>query len=166
MVFGIFENSLQTMSDEVSKALAADAAAEDTIFGKILRKEIPCDFIHEDDQVQNTYKQIIQIENICPWVTRVLVVLLQCVAFHDISPQAPTHFLVIPKKPLVQLSKSTDEDEALLGHLLVVGRRVAKKLGLDDGYRVVINDGKDGAQSVYHLHLHFLGGRQLRWPPG
>lgn len=99
-------------------------------------------------------------------VTRVLVVLLQCVAFHDISPQAPTHFLVIPKKPLVQLSKSTDEDEALLGHLLVVGRRVAKKLGLDDGYRVVINDGKDGAQSVYHLHLHFLGGRQLRWPPG
>ncbi|XP_055609335.1 adenosine 5'-monophosphoramidase HINT1 [Uranotaenia lowii] len=127
------------MSDEVAKAHAADAAAEDTIFGKILRKEIPCNFIYEDDK---------------------------CVAFHDISAQAPTHFLVIPRKAIPQLSKATDEDEALLGHLMLVGKKVAAQLGLDDGFRVVINDGKNGAQSVYHLHLHFLGGRQMKWPPG
>lgn len=91
---------------------------------------------------------------------------LQCVAFHDVAPQAPTHFLVIPKKEIAQLSLASDDDELLLGHLLSVGKKVAKKLGLDSGFRVVINDGKDGAQSVYHLHLHFLGGRQLKWPPG
>lgn len=91
---------------------------------------------------------------------------LQCVAFHDISAQAPTHFLVIPRKPISQLSKATQEDEALLGHLMLVGHKVAAQLGLENGYRVVINNGKDGAQSVYHLHLHFLGGRQMRWPPG
>lgn len=73
---------------------------------------------------------------------------------------------MIPRKPISQLSKATEEDEALLGHLLIVGKKVAAQLGLDDGFRVVVNDGKDGAQSVYHLHLHFLGGRQMRWPPG
>ncbi|XP_039439294.1 adenosine 5'-monophosphoramidase HINT1 [Culex pipiens pallens] len=127
------------MSDEVAKAQAADAAAEDTIFGKILRKEIPCTFIYEDDK---------------------------CVAFHDISAQAPVHFLVIPRKPIAQLSKATEEDEALLGHLMLVGKKVAAEQGMDEGFRVVINDGKNGAQSVYHLHLHFLGGRQMKWPPG
>ncbi|XP_038114836.1 histidine triad nucleotide-binding protein 1 [Culex quinquefasciatus] len=127
------------MSDEVAKAQAADATAEDTIFGKILRKEIPCTFIYEDDK---------------------------CVAFHDISAQAPVHFLVIPRKPITQLSKATEEDEALLGHLMLVGKKVAAEQGMDEGFRVVINDGKNGAQSVYHLHLHFLGGRQMKWPPG
>uniref|UniRef100_A0A8D8D385 Histidine triad nucleotide-binding protein 1 n=1 Tax=Culex pipiens TaxID=7175 RepID=A0A8D8D385_CULPI len=127
------------MSDEVAKAQAADATAEDTIFGKILRKEIPCTFIYEDDK---------------------------CVAFHDISAQAPVHFLVIPRKPIAQLSKATEEDEALLGHLMLVGKKVAAEQGLAEGFRVVINDGKNGAQSVYHLHLHFLGGRQMKWPPG
>uniref|UniRef100_A0A182PQ92 HIT domain-containing protein n=1 Tax=Anopheles epiroticus TaxID=199890 RepID=A0A182PQ92_9DIPT len=127
------------MSDEVAKAQAADASAEDTIFGKILRKEIPCTFIYEDDR---------------------------CVAFKDVAPQAPVHFLVIPRKPIPQLSKATEADEALLGHLMLVGKKVAAEQGLEDGYRVVINDGKNGAQSVYHLHLHFLGGRQLKWPPG
>lgn len=91
---------------------------------------------------------------------------LQCVAFHDVNPQAPVHFLVIPWKPIRQLSKASDIDEALLGHLLLVGHRVAAKLNLENGYRAVINDGKDGAQSVYHLHVHILGGRQLKWPPG
>lgn len=91
---------------------------------------------------------------------------MQCVAFHDVNAQAPTHFLVIPKKAIPQLSKASEADEALLGHLLLTGQKVAAKLGLENGYRVVINDGRDGAQSVYHLHLHFLGGRQLRWPPG
>ncbi|XP_058830208.1 adenosine 5'-monophosphoramidase HINT1 [Topomyia yanbarensis] len=127
------------MSDEVSKAQVADATAEDTIFGKILRKEIPCTFIYEDDK---------------------------CVAFHDVCPQAPIHFLVIPRKPISQLSKASEDDEALLGHLMLVGKKVAVEQGLADGFRVVINDGKNGAQSVYHLHLHFLGGRQMKWPPG
>lgn len=79
---------------------------------------------------------------------------------------APVHFLVIPKKPIPQLSLASEEDKSLLGHLMLVGSSVAKQLKLDDGYRVVINDGKNGAQSVFHLHLHFLGGRQMKWPPG
>lgn len=92
---------------------------------------------------------------------------LQCVAFKDVNPQAPVHILVIPRKPISQLSKSTDEDEAVLGHLLVAARKVAKQVGIDEtGYRLVINDGKNGAQSVFHLHIHILGGRQMQWPPG
>ncbi|KRF98648.1 uncharacterized protein Dwil_GK18243, isoform B [Drosophila willistoni] len=126
------------MASEVDKAQTA-TKGEDTIFGKILRKEIPCKFIYEDEK---------------------------CVAFNDVNPQAPTHFLVIPRQPLAQLSLAEDGDAELLGHLLVVGKKVAKDLGLEKGYRVVINNGQDGAQSVYHLHLHFLGGRQMQWPPG
>lgn len=76
------------------------------------------------------------------------------------------HFLVIPRKPIPQLSTAENEDEALLGHLMIVARKVAKQQGLNDGFRLVINDGKHGAQSVYHLHLHVLGGRQMKWPPG
>ena len=101
---------------------------------QIARHEIPTKLIYEDEQA---------------------------VAFHDLNPQAPTHALVIPKKPLTQLSTSDDSDEQLLGHLLVVARRVAKELQLEGGYRIVINDGKDGCQSVYHLHLHVLGGRKM-----
>ncbi|XP_065187500.1 adenosine 5'-monophosphoramidase HINT1-like [Sycon ciliatum] len=127
------------MASEVEKAQSA-APEEDTIFGKISRGEIPCKFVYEDDTA---------------------------LAFDDLAPQAPVHFLVIPRKPIAQLSKATDEDEALLGHLLTVARKVAVQKGLDaDGYRVVINNGKNGAQSVYHLHLHVLGGRQMSWPPG
>ncbi|GLH03465.1 Histidine triad nucleotide-binding protein 1 [Gryllus bimaculatus] len=126
------------MADEVEKAQIATPGG-DTIFGKILRKEIPCNFIYEDDK---------------------------CVAFHDINPQAPTHFLVIPRKPIPQLSLADDSDDQLLGHLMVVARRVAKEQGLSRGFRLVVNDGADGCQSVYHLHLHVLGGRQLQWPPG
>ncbi|KAK2173686.1 hypothetical protein NP493_855g00034 [Ridgeia piscesae] len=126
------------MASEIEKAQTA-APGGDTIFGKIIRKEIKTDFIWEDDQ---------------------------CVAFRDLNAQAPTHFLVIPKKPIVQLSQSADSDEQLLGHLLVVARKVAAKEGLTDGYRLVINDGRHGGQSVYHLHIHILGGRQLGWPPG
>ncbi|KAH8377075.1 hypothetical protein KR093_003333, partial [Drosophila rubida] len=134
---GIATNCVR-MASEVEKAQSA-AASEDTIFGKILRKEIPCKFIYEDDK---------------------------CVAFNDVAPQAPTHFLVIPRKPIAQLSLAEDGDAELLGHLMLVGRKVAKELGLEKGYRVVINNGQHGAQSVYHLHLHFLGGRQMQWPPG
>lgn len=126
------------MADEVSRAQVAKPGG-DTIFGKILRKEIPCNFIHEDDK---------------------------CVAFHDVNPQAPVHFLVIPRKPIRMLSETDDFDGELLGHLLLTARKVAKEQGLADGYRMVINNGKHGCQSVYHLHLHVLGGRQMGWPPG
>ncbi|KFU97090.1 Histidine triad nucleotide-binding protein 1, partial [Pterocles gutturalis] len=90
----------------------------------------------------------------------------QCLAFHDISPQAPTHFLVIPKKPIVRLSEAEDSDESLLGHLMIVGKKCAANLGLNNGFRMVVNEGPEGGQSVYHVHLHVLGGRQLGWPPG
>ncbi|KFB48648.1 protein kinase C inhibitor, putative [Anopheles sinensis] len=132
------------MSDEVAKAQAADSAAEDTIFGKILRKEIPCNFIYEDDKIES----------------------LSVRRFQRCESAGPVHFLVIPRKTIPQLSKASEEDEALLGHLMVVGKKVAAEQGLEEGFRVVINDGKNGAQSVYHLHLHFLGGRQMKWPPG
>jgi len=119
--------------------VAPPSGQVDTIFGKISRGEIPCKFIYEDEQ---------------------------CVAFHDINPQAPTHFLVIPRKPITQISKAEDGDEALLGHLLLTARKVALQQGLDHGFRIIINDGKNGGQTVYHLHLHVLGGRPLGWPPG
>ena len=90
---------------------------------------------------------------------------MQCVAFKDIDPKAPVHFLVIPRKPIPQLSSAKEEDRDLLGHLLLVANKVAQEQGLQQGYRVVINNGRDGAQSVYYLHLHVLGGRQMGWPP-
>ncbi|XP_014714995.2 adenosine 5'-monophosphoramidase HINT1 [Equus asinus] len=126
------------MADEIAKAQAARPGG-DTIFGKIIRKEIPAKIIFEDDQ---------------------------CLAFHDISPQAPTHFLVIPKKHISQISVAEDDDESLLGHLMIVGKKCAADLGLKKGYRMVVNEGSDGGQSVYHVHLHVLGGRQMNWPPG
>lgn len=112
-----------------------------TIFDKIISKEIPATIIYEDDD---------------------------CLAFRDINPQGPIHFLVIPKKHdgLTQLSKAGPEHKPLLGHLLYTAHAVAKQENLSNGYRVVINDGPDGAQSVYHLHLHVIGGRQMAWPPG
>ncbi|XP_056602135.1 uncharacterized protein LOC130419421 [Triplophysa dalaica] len=112
---------------------------EPTIFSKIIDKTIPADIIYEDDK---------------------------CLAFRDKSPQAPVHFLVIPRIHIPGISEAHDEDAPLLGHLLIVAKNIAKKEGLGEGYRVVINDGKNGAQSVYHLHIHVLGGRQMRWPPG
>jgi len=133
----------RTMSSEVQKAQAAKPAAEaPTIFDKIINKEIPAKIIFEDDQ---------------------------CIAFKDVSPQGPVHFLVIPKVRgnLTQLSKARVSDEALLGHLMFVAQLVAREQGIaDTGFRVTINDGPNGSQSVYHLHLHVIGGRQMGWPPG
>ncbi|CAI5654608.1 adenosine 5'-monophosphoramidase HINT1 [Oreochromis niloticus] len=126
------------MADETAKAQTAKPGG-DTIFGKIVRKEIPANLIYEDDQ---------------------------CVAFPDISPQAPTHILVVPKKPIVQLSQAEDDDAALLGHMLIVAKKCAQDAGLSKGYRIIINDGPDGGQSVYHIHIHVLGGRSMGWPPG
>lgn len=110
-----------------------------TIFQKIIDREISADIVYEDDQ---------------------------CLAFRDINPQAPVHVLVIPKRLIPSLAEATDDDVALLGHLLVSARRVAAQLGLDNGYRTVLNCGRDGGQSVDHLHVHLLGGRALGWPPG
>ena len=85
---------------------------------------------------------------------------------HDIQPQAPVHLLIIPKKPIARVAEAADADEAVLGHLLVVARDVARKLGLGSGYRIVINNGPDACESVPHLHLHLLAKRQMGWPPG
>ena len=112
--------------------------SEDTIFSKIIRREIPADIVYEDDL---------------------------CLAFRDITPQAPTHILVIPKKPIPKLADAQAEDKALLGHLLFAVSEIARQEKLED-YRVVINTGEGGGQTVFHLHLHLLGGRELGWPPG
>lgn len=110
-----------------------------TIFKRIIDKEIPANIVYEDEL---------------------------CLAFHDISPQAPVHVLIIPKKELVNIGEATSVDAELLGHMMLVVRTCADKLGLTNGYRVVTNIGRDGGQSVDHLHFHLLGGRPLAWPPG
>ena len=107
---------------------------EDTIFGKITRGEIPTEFLYEDDH---------------------------CVVIRDINPQAPTHVLIIPRKPIPRLVDSEAEDQALLGHLLLVAGRVADKLGVGEAFRLVINNGEGGGQTVFHLHLHILAGREM-----
>jgi histidine triad (HIT) family protein len=89
-----------------------------------------------------------------------------CVAFHDISPQAPTHVLVVPRKPIARVGEATTEDQATLGHLLLVAAQLSRQLNLAKGFRIVINNGPDGGESVPHLHVHLLGGRALSWPPG
>lgn len=139
---------VRAMSEAEAAKAAASAANSDgpTIFDKIIDKSIPADVIHEDDV---------------------------CMAFRDISPCAPVHFLVIPKVKggLSRLSKATEADKSTLGHMMLVAQQVAKQEGLtsgdqnEDGFRVVINDGPKGCQSVYHLHLHVIGGRQGIWPP-
>lgn len=111
----------------------------DTIFGKIIRREIPADIVYEDNL---------------------------CLAFRDVNPQAPVHVLIIPKQPIAKLADAESQDHALMGHLLLTAKRVADQLELTNGYRVVINTGEDGGQTVYHLHLHLMGGRAMGWPPG
>jgi histidine triad (HIT) family protein len=111
----------------------------DTIFARIIRGEIPARIVHDDDL---------------------------CLAFHDVAPQAPVHVLVIPKQPIASLAAATEADAGLLGHLMVVATKVAATLGLADGYRLVVNCGRDGGQTVDHLHVHLLGGRAMGWPPG
>ena len=111
-----------------------------TIFEKIIAREIPADIVYEDDD---------------------------CLAFHDIHPQAPVHVLVIPKRKVENVASLTDGDQELGGKLLLAVRNVAQQLNLDDaGYRVVANCGRDGGQTVDHLHLHVLAGRPMKWPPG
>jgi len=91
----------------------------------------------------------------------------EIIAFHDINPQAPIHVLVIPRKHIEKVSEATEADQELLGKIILVGNQIAKKLGIDEsGFRMVINNGRDGGQHVYHIHLHVLGGRKMNWPPG
>ena len=112
---------------------------EETLFTKIINREIPADIIYEDDL---------------------------CLAFKDIAPQAPFHTLVIPKKPIPSVDALAEEDKDLIGHLMLVVRDLARDNGLEAGYRVTLNCGPDGGQTVDHLHLHLMGGRSLTWPPG
>ena len=114
--------------------------AEDTIFHQIIRREIPANIVFEDES---------------------------CIAFRDINPAANCHLLIVPKKTMPSLREAEAEDELLLGHLLHVAATIAKKEGISkDGYRVVLNVGPDGQQTVYQLHVHLLGGRPFSWPPG
>ena len=111
-----------------------------TIFQKIIDREIPAKLAHEDEH---------------------------CIAIHDVSPQAPVHVLIIPKKHIARVGEATPADQAVLGHLLLTAAGVAKKLNLaESGYRIVINNGRDAGESVPHLHVHLLGRRPLAWPPG
>jgi len=111
-----------------------------TLFEKIIARQIPAKIAHEDEL---------------------------CIAIHDISPQAPVHVLVIPKKPIPRVGAATTDDQAVLGHLLLTAGNLARKLGVSEsGYRLVINSGADGGETVPHLHVHLLGQRPLAWPPG
>lgn len=113
--------------------------SDKTIFARIIDREIPADIVYEDDRA---------------------------LAFRDIAPQAPIHILIIPKKPIDMIENLDDADEGLVGHLVVVAKKVAAQEGLTSGYRLVFNNGRDGGQTVFHVHLHLLGGRPLTWPPG
>lgn len=118
----------------------SDAPENPTIFGKILRGEIPCERVYEDERA---------------------------VAFKDVNPAAPVHILVIPREHVVNLLEASEDHAELLGHLMLVAAKVAKQQGLEeDGFRLVANNGAGAGQSVFHLHLHVIGGRALSWPPG
>lgn len=111
----------------------------ETIFSKIINREIDADIVYEDDL---------------------------CLAFRDIDPQAPMHILVIPKKPIDMLAHAEDDDQALLGHLLLKAKDIARDQGYAETFRVVITNGAEAGQTVFHLHVHVLGGRPMEWPPG
>ncbi len=113
--------------------------SEDTIFGKVIRREIPADIVYEDDH---------------------------CLAFRDINPQAPLHVLVIPKEPVDMLSSADEQHQAMLGHLLLTAAKVARQEGHGEGFRLVVNNGAKAGQTVFHLHVHVLAGRAMSWPPG
>ncbi|MCW1884505.1 histidine triad nucleotide-binding protein [Luteolibacter flavescens] len=113
---------------------------EKTLFQKICDREIPGTIVHEDDL---------------------------CVCFHDINRGAPMHLLLVPRKPIPRIAEAAAEDQALLGHMLLTAPKIAREQGFaEDGFRLVINCGKNGGETVPHLHIHILGGRQMEWPPG
>lgn len=110
-----------------------------SIFSRIIDREIPADIIHEDELV---------------------------VAFHDVAPQAPVHVLIVPREAVKSVDELSEEHERLVGHMVLTAQKLARNLGLGRGYRLVMNCGEEGGQSVWHLHLHLLGGRSMHWPPG
>lgn len=110
-----------------------------TLFEKIIARELPASIVHEDEH---------------------------CVAFKDINPGAPTHLLLVPRKPIPRLCDATAEDQMLLGHLMLTASKIAQDAGYGEAYRLVVNNGADAGQSVFHLHLHVMAGRPLKWPPG
>lgn len=110
-----------------------------TLFERIIAREIPANIEYEDDL---------------------------CIVIHDIDPKAPTHFLVIPKQVIPRVGEATTEDQSTIGHLLLTAAKVADSLNLEGGYRIVINNGPDGGETVPHMHVHVLGGRSMTWPPG
>lgn len=112
---------------------------EETLFTRIINREIPADIVYEDDL---------------------------CLAFKDVSPQAPMHVLIIPKKPIVKIADTSLDDAGLLGHLLVKAGEIAREQGYGDAFRLVTNSGAGAGQSVFHLHIHIMGGRPFTWPPG
>ena len=114
-------------------------AEQDTLFTKIINREIPADIIYEDDM---------------------------CIAFRDIAPQAPLHVLLVPKQVITKLSESSQQQQALLGHLLLTAPKIAAQEGYANAFRLVINNGAEAGQSVFHLHIHIIAGRDLSWPPG
>ena len=111
----------------------------DTIFDKIINRQIPADIVYEDDQ---------------------------CLAFKDVNPQAPIHILIIPKQPIAKVADACKEDQNILGHLLLKAGEVAEDLGVKDAFRLVVNNGEEAGQTVFHLHIHLLAGRNFNWPPG
>ena len=113
--------------------------SNDTIFGKIIRREIPADIVYEDDI---------------------------CLAFRDVSPQAPQHILLIPKKLIPKLADACEEEAEILGHMMVTVGKIARELDIEDAFRLVINNGSEAQQTVFHLHMHILSGRPFTWPPG
>ena len=111
----------------------------ETIFDKIIRKEIPSDIVYEDEL---------------------------CLAFKDVNPQAPIHILIIPKKAIAKVADANNDDQNLLGHMLLMAGKIAKDLGVKDAFRLVVNNGEEAGQTVFHLHIHLLAGRDFSWPPG
>ena len=111
----------------------------DTIFSKIIKREIPADIVYEDDE---------------------------CLAFRDVNPQAPVHILIVPKEPIARLADAEERHKSLLGHLLLAASRVAAQEGFGDAFRLVINNGEKVGQTVFHIHVHILAGRRFGWPPG
>ena len=114
-------------------------ASEETLFTKIINREIPADIVYEDEH---------------------------CLAFKDINPQAPLHVLLIPKDPIAKLSEGTESIQSLLGHLMLIAPKIAAEHGYKEAFRLVVNNGEAAGQTVFHLHIHILAGRDLHWPPG
>jgi histidine triad (HIT) family protein len=111
----------------------------DTLFSKIINREIPADIVYEDDL---------------------------CLAFKDINPQAPVHILIVPKKAIAKIADATESDQSILGHLFLKAGEIAREQGYEDTFRLVVNNGEGAGQTVFHLHIHILAGREFTWPPG